>query len=65
MSPLLSYMKYYNDVRTHLSLAKDTPVSRGVERAGQIRCTGGQSHAKNVIVRGAPKCNILASCCAF
>ena len=25
---LLSYMKYYNKVRTHLSLEKDTPVSR-------------------------------------
>src|SRR5881409_4304390 len=33
---LLSYMKYYNEVRTHLSLEKDTPVSRAVERTGHI-----------------------------
>src|ERR1700738_614771 len=35
---LLSYMKYYNGARTHLSLEKDAPVSRAVERAGQILC---------------------------
>ena len=35
---LLSYMKYYNEVRTHLSLEKDTPVSRAVERTGHILC---------------------------
>jgi hypothetical protein len=29
-------MKYYNGRRTHLSLKKDTPFSRAVERAGQI-----------------------------
>ncbi len=29
---LLSYLKYYNEVRTHLSLEKDAPVSRAVER---------------------------------
>jgi hypothetical protein len=27
-------MKYHNEVRTHLSLEKDAPVSRAVERAG-------------------------------
>ena len=31
---LLSYMKYHNEVRTHLSLEKDAPVSRAVKRAG-------------------------------
>jgi transposase InsO family protein len=31
---LLSYMKYYNGTRTHLSLEKDAPFSRAVERAG-------------------------------
>jgi hypothetical protein len=31
-------MKYYNEVRTHLSLEKDAPVSRAVELAGQILC---------------------------
>ncbi|MHB8272772.1 integrase core domain-containing protein [Bradyrhizobium sp.] len=44
---LLSYMKYYNEARTHLSLAKDAPVSRGVERAGPILCRpilGGLHH---------------------
>jgi hypothetical protein len=29
-------MKYYNGTRTHLSLEKDAPFSRAVERAGQI-----------------------------
>jgi len=35
---MLSYLKYYNEVRTHLSLEKDAPVSRAVERAGRILC---------------------------
>ena len=30
---LLSYMDYYNGTRTHLSLSKDAPISREVERA--------------------------------
>src|SRR5712671_1270756 len=34
---LLSYMKYYNEVRTHLFLDKDSPLSRIVERVGRIR----------------------------
>jgi hypothetical protein len=29
-------MKYYNGARTHLSLEKDAPVSRAVDRAGHI-----------------------------
>ena len=33
---LLSYMKYYNEARTHLSLDKDAPRIRAVERAGHI-----------------------------
>src|SRR6516164_2552569 len=33
---LLSYMDYYNGTRTHLSLGKDAPISRGVERSGSI-----------------------------
>src|ERR1700730_7715940 len=33
---LLSYMKYYDGTRTHLSLEKDAPVSRAVDRAGHI-----------------------------
>jgi transposase InsO family protein len=33
---LLCYMKYYNGTRTHLSLEKDAPVSRAVDRAGHI-----------------------------
>ena len=44
---LLSHMKYYNEVRTHLSLEKDTPVSRAVERTGHILCRpvlGGLHH---------------------
>ena len=33
---LLSYMNYYNEVRTHLSLGKDAPVSRVVHAVGRI-----------------------------
>ena len=33
---LLSYMSYYNGTRTHLSLNKDTPVSRAVGRVGNV-----------------------------
>jgi hypothetical protein len=35
---LLSYMKYHNEIRTHLSLEKDAPVSRAVKLAGTILC---------------------------
>jgi hypothetical protein len=44
---LLCYMKYYIGARTHLSLEKDTPVSRAVDRAGHILCRptlGGLHH---------------------
>src|SRR5258706_15197291 len=44
---LLSYMQYYNEVRTHPSLNKDAPVSRAVDRAGHILCRpilGGLHH---------------------
>ena len=44
---LLSYMTYYNGARTHLSLEKDAPVSRAVDRAGHILCRpilGGLHH---------------------
>jgi transposase InsO family protein len=44
---LLSYMNYHNEVRTHLSLEKDAPVSRAVELAGRILCRpilGGLHH---------------------
>ena len=33
---LLSYMNYYNETRTHLSLDKDAPLSHTVQRAGRI-----------------------------
>src|SRR6476646_7168208 len=33
---LLSYMNYYNEARTHLSLNKDTPVPRAVERGSGL-----------------------------
>ncbi len=33
---LLSYARYYNDIRTHRSLDKDAPVSRPVQRTGII-----------------------------
>src|SRR6201994_4727273 len=35
---LLSYMNYHNEIRTHLSLEKDAPVSRAVKLAGTILC---------------------------
>jgi len=44
---LLSYMNYYNETRTHLSLDKDSPLPRTVERAGGILCRpvlGGLHH---------------------
>jgi transposase InsO family protein len=31
-----AYKRYYNDVRTHLALGKDTPLGRAVQRAGMI-----------------------------
>jgi transposase InsO family protein len=34
---LRSYSCYYNNIRTHASLEKDTPVSRPVQRTGAIR----------------------------
>jgi transposase InsO family protein len=33
---LLSYRKYYNEVRTHLSLKKDAPVPRATGTVGNI-----------------------------
>ena len=33
---LLSYMNYYNDARTHLSLNKDAPISRAADTTGRI-----------------------------
>src|SRR6201987_2955284 len=33
---LNSYQKYYNEVRTHLSLRKDAPVGRNVSRTGRV-----------------------------
>jgi hypothetical protein len=44
---LLSYMKYFNEARTHLSLNKDAPVPRAVQAAGRIVCRpilGGLHH---------------------
>ena len=42
-----SYQKYYNEVRTHLSLRKDAPVPRDVSRTGRVRSVpilGGLHH---------------------
>jgi transposase InsO family protein len=44
---LRSYMAYYNDARTHLSLNKDAPVPRAVQAIGRILPTpilGGLHH---------------------
>jgi hypothetical protein len=40
-------LKYYNEVRTHLSLNKDAPAPRSVQRTGRILCgpiLGGLHH---------------------
>ncbi len=45
---LRAYAQYYNFTRTHLSLDKDTPMSRPVQREGRIRPTphlGGLHHS--------------------
>ena len=34
---LAAYTDYYNSSRTHLSLAKDTPMGRPIQQTGQIR----------------------------
>jgi len=34
---LRAYARYYNDIRTHWSLAKDAPFSRPIQRTGSIR----------------------------
>jgi transposase InsO family protein len=44
---LLSYLAYYNEARTHLSLNKDAPIPRAVQAAGRILCRpilGGLHH---------------------
>jgi len=33
---LRAYARYYNDIRTHWSLAKDAPVSRPIQRTGAV-----------------------------
>lgn len=33
---LRDYAAYYNDLRTHLSLAKDAPSGRGIQLTGSI-----------------------------
>jgi transposase InsO family protein len=34
---LKSYLRYYNETRTHLALDKDAPVSHPVQRTGVVR----------------------------
>jgi transposase InsO family protein len=44
---LLSYMTYYNDARTHLSLNKDAPAPRTIQTSGRVSCQpilGGLHH---------------------
>jgi transposase InsO family protein len=44
---LKSYARYYNGTRTHLSLNKDSPLSRTVKSAGRVFCRpvlGGLHH---------------------
>jgi hypothetical protein len=37
---LSSYEQYYNELRTHLSLKKDAPIPRDVQRAGRVLPSG-------------------------
>jgi len=55
------YMNYYNETRTHLSLDKDAPLSRTVERAGHILCRPilGGLHHKYVRRHEDRKCALL------
>src|SRR4029077_13110158 len=41
---LLSYINYYNGARAHLSLNKDAPAPRAVERTGHILSRPGGLH---------------------
>jgi len=44
---LRAYARYYNDIRTHWSLAKDSPISRAIQPTGSIRSNailGGLHH---------------------
>jgi transposase InsO family protein len=44
---LRAYARYYNDIRTHWSLAKDAPISRPIQPTGSIRLNailGGLHH---------------------
>ncbi|WP_202804172.1 integrase core domain-containing protein [Methylocystis sp. ATCC 49242] len=44
---LLTYMAYYNDARTHLSLNKHAPIPRAIQAVGRIVPTpilGGLHH---------------------
>ena len=36
MAMLRSYQQYYNDTRTHLSLAKDSPLPGDIQAVGGI-----------------------------
>jgi hypothetical protein len=33
---LNSYQRYYNEVRTHVSVQKDAPIARDVQRTGRV-----------------------------
>src|SRR5664280_1339376 len=56
---LRAYAIYYNDIRTHRSLAKDAPVSRSVQRTGIISSRpilgGLHHHCVRVLVFGTHK----------
>ena len=44
---LSSYQRYYNEVRTHLSLTKDAPIPRDIHEVGQVvsfPILGGRHH---------------------
>jgi hypothetical protein len=45
---LASCQKYYNEVRTHLSLQKDAPVRRHVCRTGRVRSSPISGHTINM-----------------
>jgi transposase InsO family protein len=48
---LAAYSSYYNETRTHLGLAKDTPIPRAVQRSGTIVTALGRLADRGKVIR--------------
>ena len=55
---LNSYQKYYNEVRTHLSLQKDAPIPRDARRVGRVLSLPILSGVLKIIPNTTYRCNI-------